>query len=55
MPWLTEAMKDAASRDRPGRGAHSLRPRGVRMGQPAGMQCRHHVWDMELTRGTETS
>jgi len=35
MPWHMEPTKGAASCDNPGRGAHTLRPRGPRMGEPA--------------------
>ena len=35
MPWLPEAMKDAAGRESPRGGASSPRSAGVRMGQPA--------------------
>ena len=35
MPWLPEAKKDAAGRERPRGGASSPRSAGVRMGQPA--------------------
>ena len=34
MPWHREPMKDAASCDNPRRGAHILRPGGLRMGEP---------------------
>ena len=35
MPWLPEAMKDAAGRESLRGGANGLRSAGVRMGQPA--------------------
>ena len=34
MAWHREPMKDAASGDNPLRGAHILRPGGLRMGEP---------------------
>ena len=37
MPWLTEAMKDVISCDKPGRGANGHRPRDFRMGQPTAL------------------
>ena len=36
MPWHRKPMKDAASCDNPRLGAHTLRPAGLRMGEPAG-------------------
>ena len=35
MPWHMEPTKDAASCDNPRLGAHTLRPAGLRMGEPA--------------------
>ena len=35
MPWHRKPMKDAASCDNPRLGAHTLRPAGLRMGEPA--------------------
>ena len=34
MPWLSEAKKDVTSCEKPRRGANTLRPADVRMGQP---------------------
>ena len=34
MPWLSEAMKDAISCEKPRVGANNLRSGDVRMGQP---------------------
>ena len=36
MPRLSEAKKDVTSCEKPGRGANTLRPQDIRMGQPAG-------------------
>ncbi len=54
MPWLPEAMKDAAGRESPRGGANGPRSVGVRMGQPA---MRRHGITLEVrrTRRTETS
>ena len=52
-------MKGAASRDSPGGGAHGLRSRGARMGEPARGHARapppEPIGRREATRGTETS
>ena len=53
-------MKDAASCDNPRRGAHILRPAGLRMGEPmqaAGVHIPlpNHIGRGRTTRGTETS
>ena len=54
MPWLPEAKKDAAGRERPRGGASSPRSAGVRMGQPAVR--RHGIpFVGRRTRRTETS
>ena len=36
MPRLSEAMKDVTSCEKPERGANTLRPQDIRMGQPVG-------------------
>ena len=36
MPRLSEAKKDVTSCEKPWRGANTLRPADIRMGQPAG-------------------
>ena len=52
-------MKGAASRDSPGGGAHGLRSRGARMGEPGRGHARppaaESIGGAEATRGTETS
>ena len=41
MPWLTEAMKDVISCDKPGVGANNPGSRDFRMGQPVCMKYIH--------------
>ena len=50
MPWLSEAMKDVISCEKPRLGANNLRPADLRMGQPAGLKNRHHA-SREANRG----
>ena len=54
MPRLSEAKKDVTSCEKPERGANTLRPPDIRMGQPVGSDpdITHSV---RRTRGTETS
>ena len=54
MPWLSEAMKDVTSCDKPCSGAHTRSGTDFRMGQPAASDC-GTMQSMERTRGTETS
>lgn len=51
MPWLSEAMKDVISCDKPRLGANNLQPVDFRMGQPIILK----VWCIAQTRRTETS
>ena len=52
MPWLSEAMKDVISCDKPRGGANNLRSVDFRMGQPISNDI---VPSTRPTRGTETS
>ena len=52
--WLSEARKDATSCDKPRRGANTLRPADLRMGQPGAGDCATTA-RVGRTRGTETS
>ena len=54
MPWLTEAMKDVISCDKPRVDANNLRSEDFRMGQPVCLKDSHYL-KIELTQGTETS
>jgi hypothetical protein len=55
MPGHTKAMKAAASCDKLGGAAHTLRSRDGRMGKPGGGQPPSPVARRERTQGTETS
>ena len=55
MPGLPEAKKDVTSCEKPRRGANTLRPADIRMGQPGGSDPVTPVYAGERTRGTETS
>ena len=54
MPRLSEAKKDVTSCEKPGRGANTLRPQDIRMGQPVGSDP-DITLSVRRTRGTETS
>ena len=59
MPWRRKPTKGAASRDSPGGGAHGLRSRGARMGEPGGSHVPppppESIGRQGATWGTETS
>ena len=50
MPWLSEAMKDVISCDKPRGGANDLRSADLRMGQPGTLK-RYHPSMMEANAG----
>ena len=54
MPWLSEAMKDAISCEKPRGAANTLRSVDLRMGQPAGSDPGTAL-GAGRTGGTETS
>ena len=51
MPWLTEAMKDVISCDKPWVGANNLWSRDFRMGQPGRLKACHHCKCSEANGG----
>jgi hypothetical protein len=59
MPWHIEAMKDVASCDKPRRGASTLRPADLRMGEPTRVLLAYprpnKIGRRERTRGSEPS
>ena len=55
MPWLTQAMKDVISCDKPRVGANNLLFVDFRMGQLVSLKDCHSYQERELTQGTETS
>ena len=50
MPWLSEAMKDVISCDKPGLGANDLWYRDFRMGQPNELKT-HYPFNTEAYAG----
>ena len=55
MPRHKKAMKDVVSCENLRRGAHNLRPVGVRMGQPGSGNAESSWFTGKRTKGSETS
>ena len=51
MPWLTEAMKDVISCDKPWVGANNLWSKDFRMGQPNRLKTCYHYSSSEANEG----
>ena len=55
MPRLLETKKDVVSCEKLRRGAHNLRPAGIRMGQPGCGNAQSSRFIGRRTQGSETS